>query len=176
MLFKTWAIFPVFPGDGFEETWRCFRKSMRMKKRQVLVVLGLGSNWDRERNMERAEESLRVRFPGIRFSGSRYTEPVGSSSPRMFLNQVACFYSEEPLEKVRDALKEIERGLGRKPEDKRLGSIPIDIDLLRWGDRVLKEDDWQRPYVREGARSLLPADEDDERGDQETERPAVPDK
>lgn len=114
--------------------------------------------------MERAAEMLRARFVFVRFSRPVYTEPVGCLSPDLFLNQVALLYSDESAERIKESLKEMERRLGRKPEDKARGRVPIDIDLLRWNDRVLKADDLARSYVRDGIRSLLAAGEEDEWG------------
>ncbi len=126
------------------------------------ALLCLGSNWDKERNMERAAEMLRAHFVSICFSRPVYTEPVDSPLSAMFLNRIAVLYTEESPERIRDILKDIECRVGRRPEDKSRGSVPIDIDLLRWNDQVLKAEDLTRAYVQVGVRSLLAAGEDDE--------------
>lgn len=133
-----------------------------MENKQNRIILCLGSNWDKEKNMERAVEMLRAHFVFIRFSHPVYTEPVDCPLPIAFLNCVAVLYSEESLWQVKNVLKDIECRIGRKPEDKFHGRVPIDIDLLQWNDQVLKTEDLTRKYVLDGIRSLLSAGENDE--------------
>ena len=63
---------------------------------------------------------------------------------------------------IKDVLKDIECCIGRKPEDKSCGRVPIDIDLLQWNDQILKAEDLTREYVLDGICSLLAAGENDE--------------
>ncbi len=118
------------------------------------AVLCLGSNRDRERNVRRAAEVLRGRFPAIRLSTPVYTEPVGCPSAERFLNQVAVLYTDWGREAFAAFLKRVEADLGRCPADKAAGRVPIDIDLLQWNDQILKADDLRRPYVRDGLREI----------------------
>ena len=61
------------------------------------VIIGLGSNLDKEKNMAAAVRLLEDCFVSIRFSAAVYTEPVGMNNPALFLNRVAvAFTSEEP--------------------------------------------------------------------------------
>lgn len=129
-----------------------------MDNKRNRAILCVGSNLDKEKNMERAVERLRAHFISIRFAEPVYTESFDCLVPTTFLNQVAIVYSSESTEEIRSRLKEIERSLGRRPEDKALGRVPIDIDLLCWNDEILKPDDLRRDYVRVGIRSLLGED------------------
>ena len=114
-----------------------------MENKRNRVLLCLGSNWDKEKNMERAAEMLRAHFVFIQFSQPVYTEPIDCPLSTTFLNRVAVLYS-------------------RKPEDKSCGRVPIDIDLLQWNDQILKAEDLTREYVLDGICSLLAAGENDE--------------
>ena len=140
-----------------------------MEEKQNRVILCLGSNLDKEKNIERAAARLRARFVSIRFSDPVYTRSIGCPEETWFLNQVAVLYCTETTAEIITILKEIERSLGRKPEDKAVGHVPIDIDLLSWNNRVLKPDDLRRDYIISGIRSLLPAGEDDKGGQQKTD-------
>ena len=118
------------------------------------IVIGLGSNRNAEANMEKVEVELRDYFSRIDFSEPVYTNPEGTNYSSPFLNRVAVAYTSDKPEEIIVCFKLIEQLLGRTPADKRVGSIPIDIDLLQWNDLVLKTDDMEREYVKEGLRVL----------------------
>lgn len=133
-----------------------------MESKRNRAILSLGSNTNKEKNMERAAEMLRAHFVFIQFSQSVYTEPIDCPLSTTFLNRVAVLYSEKNPEEIRSILKDIECRVGRRPEDKSQGRVPIDIDLLQWNDHVLKAGDLARKYVLDGICSLLSAGDNDE--------------
>lgn len=122
------------------------------------AILGIGSNDGQEEHFRSAEKRLRELFPDIRFSDPVYTEPENCPNPALFLNRVAVFRTVLPQMKIEQLLKRTEFLLGRRPENKKQGRIPIDIDLIRWNDCILKPDDLQRTYILDGIRSLLADD------------------
>lgn len=132
------------------------------------VILCLGSNRDKEKNIELADQLLRDHFASIHFSEAVYTEPVNMQNPSAFLNQVAIAFTLDCPEKIIDAFKQIERLLGRTPDDKLKESIPIDIDLLQWNDCLLKPLDLQRSYVQSALRTLSDAGQENEGSNQKT--------
>lgn len=120
------------------------------------IVLSLGSNRERERNIDRAQALLTQTFDAICFSERLETEPYGSfAGAAPFLNQVAIAYTPLAIEELQPLLKTIEKEIGRTPEDKPRASISIDIDLLLWNDCLLKPDDWGRDYIQTLVRGLL---------------------
>jgi 2-amino-4-hydroxy-6-hydroxymethyldihydropteridine diphosphokinase len=104
--------------------------------------------------MAYAQRDLKKHFPTIRFSEEMETEAIGSRFLSPFSNQVASFETTLSSEEVRAILKQIERDLGRLPEEKPQGVIRIDIDLLMYDDCVLKPADLERDFVKEGLKSL----------------------
>ena len=132
------------------------------------VILCLGSNRDKERNIELADQLLRDHFVSIYFSEAVYTEPMDMRDPSLFLNQVAIAFTSEEPDQLIAIFKQIEKKLGRAPEDKQKENILMDIDLLQWNDRVLKPLDFQRPFVQSALRSLFDAGQENERSDQKT--------
>lgn len=112
------------------------------------VIISLGSNQDKEKNIAMAGRLLGSHFDSIHFSEAVYTQPFHMENPALFLNQVAIAFTAENPDQIVDALKQMERQLGRTPEDKSKGNIPIDIDLLQWNDKILKPSDFQRPYIQ----------------------------
>lgn len=118
------------------------------------IILSLGANNNSEINIAAADDLLRSNFVSIHFSEPVYTEPIGDIKTGLFLNQVAIAYTSNYPDEINKILKQVERALGRTPESKEQGIIPIDIDLLQWNEQVLKPDDLQRDYVRSLLRTL----------------------
>lgn len=128
-----------------------------MKKK---IIIELGSNENPSDNIRQAKEKLSLFFPGIEFTRSLSTAPIGMKS-RNFVNALAYVYINEEdeevarqesstilnVEDVLRKLKGIERELGRLPSDKARNMVKIDLDLLQYGDVILKKEDWQRPFV-----------------------------
>ena len=110
----------------------------------VQVILALGSNTNQERNIREAKQALSRLLPDIVFYEEMWTEPVGISSDR-FLNCVAQAHTTTPLATLRRQIKKIELSLGNKDHD--TNTVNIDIDLLQYGSRRYKEEDWKRDYV-----------------------------
>ena len=120
-------------------------------------LLCLGSNVDRLTQMASAREALKRHFPDIRFSTEMETEAIGSRFLSPFSNQVASFETTLSAEEVRTILKQIERDLGRLPEDKAQGIVKLDIDLLMVDDCVLKPADLEKEFVWEGMKEVIPS-------------------
>ncbi|MGE4333724.1 MAG: 2-amino-4-hydroxy-6-hydroxymethyldihydropteridine diphosphokinase, partial [Macellibacteroides sp.] len=100
-------------------------------------------------------EQLKKLFLSIRFSESYYTEPVGSSySIGNYLNQVAIAYTDCSSDELKPLLKEIEKAAGRSTQLKAEGKIPLDVDLVKWNDWVLKPADLEQDYVLKGLSDL----------------------
>ncbi|WP_085536529.1 2-amino-4-hydroxy-6-hydroxymethyldihydropteridine diphosphokinase [Massilibacteroides vaginae] len=118
------------------------------------IIMLMGSNRNAEENMKLAEAELRDYFPRIAFSDPVYTEPIGTNYNTPFLNRIAVAYTADRPEEIIVCFKLIEQVIGRTPNDKLIGSIPIDIDLLQWNEQILKKEDMKRDYVVSGIRSL----------------------
>lgn len=119
-----------------------------------IAVLGIGSNYEPEKHIKKAEEELQRSFPEIQFSEAAYTQPLHCTNPALFLNRVAKVRTSISQEEFKKKLKQIEYDLGRKQTDKIIEKICIDIDLLQWNDMVLKPSDIDRPDIVQGIRSL----------------------
>lgn len=117
-------------------------------------LICLGSNSNRTAKMASARENLEKRFPGIRFGMEMDTQAIGSNFLSPFSNQMAWFQTSHSAEEVRSILKQIERDHGRLPEDKALGIVKLDIDLLKYDDNILKPKDLEKDFVKEGIKRL----------------------
>ncbi len=119
------------------------------------IIIALGSNTNPKQNMEAACGAVELLLPGICWSEAVFTAPEACSNPALFLNRVGIAHTSLPVADLIRHFKQIERALGRVPENKHQGIIPIDIDLLQWNSELLKPDDMQRGYIKEGIRQLL---------------------
>lgn len=117
-------------------------------------VIGLGSNEETEGLLRSVREELCRYFPDILFSNLLHTRPVDFASSRLFWNCVAVCTTSLPLEQTRGLLKQIENAYGRCQEDKSLGIVKIDLDVLSYDGKRFKLSDWEREYVRQGAEEL----------------------
>lgn len=115
-------------------------------------LLSVGSNTYAKRNIEKAKQLLQENISGLTFTNCMESKPYGKQYKRPFLNILAWSSSELSKEEVVRVTKSIEVQMGRKPEDKALGRVVVDIDLIQYGNDVLKPTDFQRSYVKE----LLP--------------------
>ncbi len=126
-----------------------------------MVYLGLGSNMgNRQDNLDRALDFLSQRLRIEKVSSVYDTEPVGNINQPRFLNLVCQVYTRLAPGELLTLAKGIEKKLGRifgKPNAPR----PIDIDILFYGDQVIKTPELIIPHPRltERAFVLIPLDE-----------------
>lgn len=114
------------------------------------VYLGLGTNLgDKEANLNAAVQKINERIGEITSLSAFYlTAPWGFSSDHSFLNAACCVESElPPLDLLRET-QAIERELGRmkKSVDGNYSDRLIDIDLLLYGDLILRTPELEIPH------------------------------
>lgn len=117
------------------------------------VIISIGSNENKEENIQKCRENLISMFSSIYFSSTSVTKPYGEQYKNDFLNQLALIYSDQNLCDIQREIKQLEKEIGREDKDKTNGSVKIDIDIIKWNELILKEKDWQRNYVKD----LLPS-------------------
>ena len=117
-------------------------------------LICIGSNDHRKENLLLARQNLYALFPSIYFATEMETEPLDLKNTARFSNQVALFATAMEKEAVVNALKEIEMKAGRRSEDKTAEKIPLDIDLLVYGNEILKPKDLRREYIQKGVEEL----------------------
>lgn len=110
-------------------------------------LVSLGSNENRYENMSECKQQLCTYFQYIVYSDMLETEPVGRDFTKMFYNQLAIMHSDQDLSAIKQKLKDIEKRLGRKPTDKPKGIVIMDVDVLAVNDRIIKPEDFTRPYI-----------------------------
>jgi 2-amino-4-hydroxy-6-hydroxymethyldihydropteridine diphosphokinase len=119
--------------------------------RKQAGLLGLGSNvGDRRAHLQAAVDALPAVGVRVLSSSSTYdTDPVGEVLDQpSFLN--ACLEVETahgPLELL-DAVKRLERELGRAGAEIRHGPRAIDIDILTLGEHELRHERMSLPHLQ----------------------------
>lgn len=114
----------------------------------VDVYIGIGSNLgDREGNVRKALEFLKENFTLVKVSSTYETEPMYIEEQNWFLNCVAKLETDLPPRELLSYLKDTERRIGRQ-KSVRYGPRIIDLDILFYGKKVLRQNDLEIPHPK----------------------------
>ncbi|QEP42705.1 2-amino-4-hydroxy-6-hydroxymethyldihydropteridine diphosphokinase [Ectothiorhodospiraceae bacterium BW-2] len=122
--------------------------------------IGIGSNIDPEKNIQRALTLLQQRFGTIELSPLQWTEPVGMTSRAPFINGVLYLESSSDSATLKQQLNQIEIELGRDRTDpeRKIKDRPIDLDILLArpiGTAVTAADTPQESYLQRPFQQLI---------------------
>lgn len=113
------------------------------------IFLGIGSNLGNRRkiidlaiNYLKREKNIKVK----KVSRLYETEAVGGPAQGKFLNGAIEIDCTLPPQKLLNRLKDIELKLGRNKSGKKWGPRPIDLDILLFGNLVLREKNLKIPH------------------------------
>ena len=115
-----------------------------------LVVLGLGSNLgDSRRTITEAIDALREILTELRVASLYETEPLYVTDQGRFINTVVSGYFDKSPEKLLHNVHKIETSFGRdRTKERRWGERTLDIDILLFGDLLIKQHDLEIPHPR----------------------------
>ena len=99
------------------------------------VYVAAGSNVEPERNLALATQLLRREFADVRFSPWYRNRAVGFEGAD-FINFVAGFTTQLPIEEVLSRLHATEVACGRPRDAPRWAPRSMDLDVLLYGDLV----------------------------------------
>jgi 2-amino-4-hydroxy-6-hydroxymethyldihydropteridine diphosphokinase len=99
------------------------------------VYVAVGSNVDPERNLALATRALRREFPDVEFSPWYRNRAVGFEGAD-FINLVAGFTTQLPIDEVLSRLHAIEALCGRPRDAPRWAPRSMDLDVLLYGEMV----------------------------------------
>jgi 2-amino-4-hydroxy-6-hydroxymethyldihydropteridine diphosphokinase len=121
------------------------------------VFLSIGSNIDREKNLDSAIRRLGARYAPLTLSSVYESETVGFQGDN-FYNLVAAFDTDESLDSIAAFITQIEVAHGRQRNEKRYSSRTLDIDILLYGNLVRHDRfyDIPRSDIKQHAFVLLP--------------------
>ncbi|ULB34094.1 2-amino-4-hydroxy-6-hydroxymethyldihydropteridine diphosphokinase [Proteiniphilum propionicum] len=115
----------------------------------ITILLSIGSNTFAKTNIDKAKRMLTRQFPNIVFSDPILTEPEDDKYSYLFRNILAKVETGMLPDQIIEKIKQTERAVGRTPKDKYLGKVVIDIDLIKYGDDILRPLDYEREYVQQ---------------------------
>lgn len=120
------------------------------------MAVGVGSNLgDRALRLEHAVAGLEDLLGPLRCSPVYETLPEGVQDQPRFLNMCCVGRTRrEPSELLRRLLA-LERAEGRRREGARPGPRTLDLDLLLFGDRVIREPGLEVPHPRLASRAFV---------------------
>jgi 2-amino-4-hydroxy-6-hydroxymethyldihydropteridine diphosphokinase len=121
------------------------------------IFVSIGSNVERDKHVPSALASLRECFGALTVSSVYETAPVGFEGDP-FYNLVVGFQSELPVTEIARILTEIEQEHGRTRESRKFSPRTLDLDLLLYGDAVIREGKLEipRPELTQYAFMLEP--------------------
>ena len=112
------------------------------------VVISLAANRFQKKNLSRARQRLGEVLSDVCFTAEHWTQPMNTSRKDAYLNQIATGTTTMDEATLNDWLKDTELQFGRTEAKRRLGIVPIDLDLLLFDDERRHLSDWERPYVK----------------------------
>ncbi|OIP85076.1 MAG: hypothetical protein AUK44_00595 [Porphyromonadaceae bacterium CG2_30_38_12] len=113
------------------------------------AIVMLGSNYNKEDNIEIAKAKLNEYFEILRESSLMHTEPIGQKYKTKFLNQAVQLFSDESARDTIRHFKNIENDLGRSAQTNIAGVVPIDIDLIFWNGKQKRSDYDKYDFVKQ---------------------------
>lgn len=120
------------------------------------VVIGAGSNINPMQNIKLAEQKLSVLTSLLGRSTFVKTEPIGYKNQNEFYNGAFLVETEKSFRDLKRYLKKIETDLGRKRTGNINGPRTIDLDILVWNDSIVDKDVYERDFLQNAIKELLP--------------------
>jgi 2-amino-4-hydroxy-6-hydroxymethyldihydropteridine diphosphokinase len=117
-------------------------------------IVSIGSNNDAEQKTSEIRQILTNLFDNVAFSAFQWTPPVDAHYTQPFYNGAVCFECNLDAVDLKLQLKTIETKLGRTPEQKKEGIVPIDLDIIACNGEIIHTDYQRFPWVKEAVDSL----------------------
>jgi len=113
------------------------------------IIISIGSNYNQKENISFAKKKLTGMLgEQTSFTRDMWTEPVGIQSEK-FINCICISSTKHTLLQLTKAFKQLERKCERSKKNDLINKIPLDIDILLYGDQRYHEKDWERQYIQE---------------------------
>ncbi|HIO92579.1 MAG TPA: dihydroneopterin aldolase [Leucothrix mucor] len=107
------------------------------RKRKAQVYLDIGSNIDREHNIQSCVKQLKLEFSDIIFSRAYESEAEGFEGDP-FINLTASLQTDKSYQEMSRYLKRLETDHARQRTGVKFSSRTLDVDILFYNDLVLQ--------------------------------------
>ena len=119
------------------------------------VVIGLGSNMpDGESKLRMAMEVLSGLLSCQVHSDIYATKPLSGKGPD-YRNAVLMGETSLTFEDLNTELKRLETDSGRDASAREHGEVPLDLDIVIYGDKTIRPRDFRQEYFQKGYRSII---------------------
>ena len=113
------------------------------------IIISIGSNYNQKENISFAKKKLAGMLgEQTSFTRDMWTEPVGIQSEK-FINCICISTTRHTLLQLTKAFKQLEKKCERSMKNDLISKIPLDIDILLYGNQRYHEKDWERQYIQE---------------------------
>lgn len=130
---------------------------MQTEKREAIILIGVGSNIEPEKNLLRGIQLLAQDCQILQISRVWSTPAVGTNGPD-FLNAAVLVQSNLSADELKNqVLRPIEAQLGRQRSADKNAPRPLDLDVLVHGKSILDTEIWTQAHIAVPAAELLPA-------------------
>jgi 2-amino-4-hydroxy-6-hydroxymethyldihydropteridine diphosphokinase len=106
--------------------------------------VSVGSNVEKEKNIAAGLNSLRETFGNLQISPMYETAAVGFVGEN-FYNLVVGFESDLSAPEIFETLRKLEFKHGRLPNSQKFSPRTLDLDLLLYGDEIIKNETLKLP-------------------------------
>jgi 2-amino-4-hydroxy-6-hydroxymethyldihydropteridine diphosphokinase len=119
------------------------------------ALLSLGANTpDKKERLALTIDAI-AQIARIEAQTPIYETPAeGSIATKPYANALVVIETHAEYDELRTTFKQWEIDAGRTPESKAQGLIPLDIDIVTWNDKVIKERDMEFEYMKKGLELL----------------------
>lgn len=108
------------------------------------VYVSIGSNIDKDQHIPSSLKALAERFGELTVSSIYESEPVGFTGDT-FYNLVVALESDLDVKDIAKQLRQIELEHGRSRDSKKFTPRTLDLDLLLYGDLIIRDGSLQIP-------------------------------
>ena len=123
-----------------------------------IYIVSIGSNFNAEQNVTEVQILMNEAFTNVLFSNFQWIPAIGDHYTQPFYNGAVSFESNLTALELKPKLKAMEARLGRTPEQKAQGIVPMDLDIIVCNKEIVHQDYNRFPFVKEAVDSLLKID------------------
>ena len=119
-----------------------------------ILAISIGSNSnDKEKQINNCLLWIKANFDFIAVSDI-YNSPATNGKDPDYMNAVAIIKSEESHQNLVKNFKDYESSCGRTDDSKIKGEIPIDLDIVIWNDKIIRNKDYNQEYFKIGWKQI----------------------